>query len=327
MKRREFITLCGGAVAWPVSARAQQALMPVIGFLNAASAETYAPQVEAFLDGLREAGYVDGRNVTIEYRWAQDQNDHLPSLAADLVGRQVAVIAATSTPAALAAKSATQTIPIVFESAADPVQLGLVESLSRPGGNVTGVTQLNVEVAPKRLEILHELIPAASVMAFLVDPSEPAVAESTANQMKAAAATLGLKLHVLDASSESDFDAVFARVSQLRASALVISAGTAIFASRSGRLGALATQHGVPAVGANHGFVRGGGLMSYGADIIEAYRLTGGYVGRVLKGEKTADLPVQQATKIELMINLKAAKALGITVPLTLLGRAEKVIE
>jgi ABC-type uncharacterized transport system substrate-binding protein len=323
MKRREFITLCVGAATWPLSARAQQGLTPVIGFLNAASAESYAPQLAAFLEGLRETGFVDGRNLAIEYRWGQDQNDRLPALAADLVRHHVA----TSTPAALAAKSATQTIPIVFESAADPVQLGLVESLNRPGGNVTGVTQLNVEVAPKRLEILHELFPAASGMAFLVDPSEPAVAEASANQMRAAADTLGLKLHVLNASSESDFDAVFAKVSQLRADALIISAGTAIFASRSGRLGALATEHGVPSAGPNHGFVRGGGLMSYGADIIEAYRLTGGYVGRVLKGEKPAELPVQQATKIELTINLKAAKALGITVPLTLLGRAEEVIE
>jgi putative ABC transport system substrate-binding protein len=270
MKRREFITLCVGAATWPLSARAQQGLTPVIGFLNAASAESYAPQLAAFLEGLRETGFVDGRNLAIEYRWGQDQNDRLPALAADLVRHHVAVIAATSTPAALAAKSATQTIPIVFESAADPVQLGLVESLNRPGGNVTGVTQLNVEVAPKRLEILHELFPAASVMAFLVDPSEPAVAEASANQMRAAADTLGLKLHVLNASSESDFDAVFAKVSQLRADALIISAGTAIFASRSGRLGALATEHGVPSAGPNHGFVRGGGLMSYGADIIEA---------------------------------------------------------
>jgi putative ABC transport system substrate-binding protein len=327
MKRREFITFCGGAAAWPLSAWAQRGAIPVIGFLNAASAQTYAPSLAAFLSGLGEAGYVDGRNVTIEYRWAEDQNDRLPGLAADLVQRQVAVIAATSTPAALAAKAATETIPIIFETAADPVQIGLVASLNRPGGNVTGVTQTNLEVAPKRLEILHELLPAATVMAFLVDPSDPAVAETSVTQMTTAAGTLGLKLHVLNASSESDFDAVFAKLSQLGASALVISAGTAIFASRSGRLGALATEHGVPSVGANRGFIRGGGLMSYGADIIESYRLTGGYVGRILKGEKAAELPVQQATKIELMINLKAAKKLGITVPLTLLGRAEEVIE
>jgi putative ABC transport system substrate-binding protein len=328
VRRREFITLLGGAAAaWPLVAQAQQSAMPVIGFLNAASAQSYALPLAAFLRGLGEAGYVDGRNVTIEYRWAEGQNDRLPALAADLVQRQVAVIAATSTPAALAARAATTTVPIVFETAADPVQLGLVASLNRPGGNVTGVTQTNVEVAPKRLELLHELLPAARVMAFLVDPSDPVVAEANATQMRAAARTLGLELHVLNASSESDFDAVFARISQLRASGLVISAGTAIFAGRSGQLAALAARHSVPAVGANRTFVTAGGSMSYGADIVDAYRLTGGYVGRILKGGRPADLPVQQATKIELLINLKAAKALGITVPLTLLGRADEVIE
>jgi putative tryptophan/tyrosine transport system substrate-binding protein len=265
--------------------------------------------------------------VTIEYRWAEGHNERLPALAADLVQRQVAVIAATSTPAALAAKAATATTPIVFETAADPIQLGLVASLNRPGGNVTGVTQTNVEVGPKRLELLHELLPAARIMAFLVDPSDPAVAETTANQMLAAARTLGLELRVLNASTEEDFDAVFAKVSQLQASGLVIGAGTAIFAGRSGQLAALAARHAVPTVGANRLFVNSGGLISYGADIVDAYRLTGGYVGRILKGEKPADLPVQQATKIELRINLKAAKALGITVPLPLLGRADEVIE
>jgi putative ABC transport system substrate-binding protein len=328
MRRREFITLLGGAVAsWPLDARAQQSAMPVIGFLNAASPQSYAPPLAAFLKGLGEAGYVDGRNVTIEYRWAEGQNDRLPALAADLVQRQVAVIAATSTPAALAARAATTSVPIVFETAADPVQLGLVASLNRPGGNVTGVTQTNLEIAPKRLELLHELLPAARVMAFLVDPSNPAVAEASASQMRAAARTLGLELHVLNASSESDFDAVFAKIGQLRASGLVITAGTAFYASRSGQLAALVARHGVPAVGANRAFAVAGGLMHYGADIVDAYRLTGGYVGRILRGEKPADLPVQQATKIELLINLKAAKALGITVPLTLLGRADEVIE
>jgi len=301
--------------------------MPVIGFLNAAFAQSYAPMSAAFLKGLGEAGYVDGRNVTIEYRWAEGQNARLPALAADLVQRQVAVIAATSTPAALAAKAATTTVPIVFETVADPVQLGLVASLNRPGGNVTGVTQTNVEVAPKRLELLHELLPAARVMAFLVDPSDPAVAETTVNQMLAAARTLGLELHVLNASAESDFDAVFAKIGQLRASGLVLSAGTALFAGRSGQLAALAARHAVPSVGANRAFTSAGGLISYGADIVDAYRLTGGYVGRILRGEKPADLPVQQATQIELRVNLKAAKALGITVPLTLLGRADEVIE
>ncbi len=301
--------------------------MPVVGFLNAASAQSYAPFSAAFLKGLGEAGYVDGRNVTIEYRWAEGQNDRLPALAADLVQRQVAVIAATSTPAALAARAVTTTVPIVFETAGDPVQLGLVASLNRPGGNATGVTQTNVEVAPKRLELLHELLPAARVMAFLVDPSDPSVAETTARQMLAAAHTLGLELHVLNASTENDFDAVFAKISQLRASGLVISAGTAIFAGRARQLAALAARHAVPSVGVNRTFVTAGGLISYGADIVDAYRLTGGYVGRILKGEKPADLPVQQATKIELRINLKAAKALGISVPLTLLGRADEVIE
>jgi putative ABC transport system substrate-binding protein len=331
IKRRAFITLLGGAavtsVSWPLAARAQQGAMPVIGFLNAGSAQSYAPSLAAFLKGLGEAGYVDGRNVTIEFRWAEGQNDRLPALAAELVQRQVAVIAATSTPAALAAKAATTTVPIVFETAADPVQFGLVTSLNRPGGNVTGVTQTNVEIAPKRLELLHELLPAARVMAFLVDPSNPAMAETAAGEMLAAARTLGLELHVLNASTESDFDAVFAKVGELRASGLVISAGTAIFASRSGQLAALAARYAVPSVGANRAFVEGGGLISYGGDIIDAYRLTGNYVGRILKGEKPADLPVQQATKIELRINLKAAKALGITVPLALLGRADEVIE
>jgi putative ABC transport system substrate-binding protein len=332
MRRREFITLLGGtafapSLSWPLAARAQQGVMPVIGFLNAASAQNYAPSLAAFLKGLGEAGYVDGRNVTIEYRWAEGQNDRLPALAADLAQRQVAVIAATSTPAALAAKAVTTTVPIVFETAGDPVQLGLVASLNRPGGNVTGVTQTNLEIAPKRLELLHELLPAARVMALLVDPSDPAVAEATARQMLAAARTLGLELHVLNASTEGDFDTVFAQVSQLRASGLVISAGTAIFPSRSGQLAALAVRHAVPSIGANRAFVIAGGLISYGADIVDAYRLTGGYVARILKGAKPADLPVQQATKIELRINLKAAKSLGVTVPLTLLGRADEVIE
>jgi putative ABC transport system substrate-binding protein len=328
MRRREFITLAGGAAAaWPLAARAQQGAMPVIGFLNAAFARAYARLSAAFLKGLGEAGYVDGRNVAIEYRWAEDQNDRLPALAADLVQRQVAVIAATSTPAALAAKAATSTVPIVFETAADPVQLGLVASLNRPGGNVTGVTQTNVEVAPKRLEVLHDLFPAARVMALLVNPSNPVVAETTASQMLAAARTLGLELHVLNASTESDFDAVFAKISQLRASGLVTGGGDPFFVSRSGQLAALAARHAVPMVAAGREFVMAGGLISYGADLADAYRLTGGYVGRILKGEKPADLPVQQATKIELRINLKTAKALGITFPLSLLGRADEVIE
>jgi putative tryptophan/tyrosine transport system substrate-binding protein len=332
MKRRAFITLLGDAtavtlVSWPLAARAQQGAMPVVGFLNAGSAQIYAPMSEAFLKGLGEAGYVDGRNVTIEYRWADGQNDRLPALAAELVQREVAVLAATSTPAALAAKAATTTVPIVFETAADPVQLGLVASLNRPGGNLTGVTQTNLELGPKRLEVLHELLPAARVMAVLVDPSGSAVAEITTNQMQAAARTLGLELKVLNASGESDFDAVFAKARELRVSGLVIGAGTSLFASRGGQLAAMAARHAVPSIGANRAYIQGGGLISYGADIVDTYRLTGNYVGRVLKGEKPADLPVQQATKIQLLVNLKAAKALGINVPLTLLGRADEVIE
>jgi putative tryptophan/tyrosine transport system substrate-binding protein len=331
MRRRQFIRLLGGAavtsVSWPLAARAQQGALPVIGFLNAASAETYAPLAAAFRKGLDEAGYIDGRNVTIEYRWAEGHNDRLPALAADLVQRQVAVIAATSTPAALAAKEATTTIPIVFESGGDPVQLGLVPSLSRPGGNITGLTQTNVEVAPKRLELLHELLPEGRIFAVLVNLNNPVIADTTAKQMQAAARTLGLELRLVSASSEGDFDAVFANLQQLHASGFVISGGDPFFVSRSRELGALAAKHAMPAVGAGREFVAGGGLMGYGADIADAYRLTGGYVGRILKGEKPADLPVQQAIKIELLVNLKAAKALGVTVPLTLLGRADEVIE
>jgi putative ABC transport system substrate-binding protein len=322
VKRREFITLLGSAVAWPPAARAQPSAMPVIGFLNAASAQSYARLSAAFVKGLGEAGYVLGRNVAIEYRWAEGRNDQLPPLAADLIQRRVAVVAATSTPAALAAKAAT-----VFEMAADPVQLGLVASLSRPGGNVTGVTQINLEVGPKRLELLHELLPDARAMALLVNPTNPAVAETAATQMRAAARTLGLELHVLNASTETDLEAAFADLPRLRAGGLIISAGDPFFAGRPERLAALAVRHAVPTVTANRQFVAAGGLVSYGADIVDAYRLTGVYAGRILNGEKPSDLPVQQASKIELCINVKAAKALGITFPLSVLGRADEVIE
>ena len=326
MKRREFITLLGGAAAWPYAAHAQQPAMPVIGFLNAASPQGYERELSAFLKGLGENGYVDGRNVAIEYRWAGNRSDQLPAMAADLVHRQVTVIAATSTPAALAAKAVTTTIPIVFETGGDPVQLGLVASLNRPGGNVTGVTQLNWEVIPKRLELLHELLPTAGVMALLVNPNDPVNAEIQSREALAAAHTLGLKLHVLNASTENDFDSVFANLIHLRAGGLVIC-GDALFNSRTKQLAALTVQHAVPAVYQWREFVAAGGLLSYGSEVTDAYRLTGVYTGRVLKGEKPNELPVQQATKVEFFINLKTAKALGITVPLPLSGRADDVIE
>jgi ABC-type uncharacterized transport system substrate-binding protein len=328
MRRREFLSLLGGvAVTAPRAARAQQGAMPVIGFVNASSPQNYAHFLAAFLKGLGEAGYVEGRNVIIEYRWGESRNERLPGLVAELVQRQVTVIAATSTPAALAAKAATTTVPIVFETASDPIQIGLVTSLNKPGGNTTGVTQTNSETQPKRLELLREILPAARSMAVLVDPSNPAVSEATAAQMLAAARTLGVELHVLKASNDGDLDAAFEKIRQLRVGGLVIGAGTAFFPSRSKLIAELAARHVVPAVAADRIFFQSGGLMSYGGDIFEAYRLTGIYVGRVLKGEKPADLPVQQATRIELRINLKAAKALGITVPLSLLGRADEVIE
>jgi putative ABC transport system substrate-binding protein len=327
MRRREFVLALGGAAAaWPLAARAQQPVMPVIGFLNPASPQGYARSLSAFLKGLGETGYVDGHNVAIEYRWTEGRNDRLPVMVADLVHRQVAVIAATSTTAALAAKAATTTIPIVFEMGDDPVRLGLVASLNCPGGNVTGVTQTNVEVAPKRLQLLHELVPTASVMALLVNPADPTIAETTTKEMQAAAHTLGLQLHVLNASTERDFDAVFAKLIQLRAGGLVIGGGPFLIA-RQEQLAALTVRHAVPAIFQYREFAMAGGLLSYGADITEAYRLAGNYTGRVLKGDKPADLPVQQVAKVELVINLKTAKALGLNIPLPLIGRADEVIE
>jgi putative ABC transport system substrate-binding protein len=327
MQRREFITTIAGlAASWPLAARAQQPTMAVIGFLAPGSAESDAYRVIAFRQGLNESGYVEGQHFTIEYRWAEGHYDRLPAMATELVHLQVAMIAATSTPAALAAKAATTTIPIVFEAASDPVKIGLVASLNRPGGNITGVTQRAEEVAPKRLEFLHELIPTARVMALLVNPTDPVLAEPQAREALSAARALGLELHILNASSERDFDAAFAKLIELRAGGLVIG-GDAFFTSHSEQLAALAISHAVPAVYQWRQFAAAGGLMSYGSNITETHRLAGVLAGRILKGDKPADLPVQQATKVELFINLKTAKTLGITFPPSLLGRADEVFE
>jgi ABC-type uncharacterized transport system substrate-binding protein len=327
VRRREFITLIGGAAAaWPLAARAQQPAMPVIGFLNGASPDGYASNVAAFHQGLKEAGYVDGQNATIEYRWAENHYDRLPALAADLVQQKVTVIAATTTPAALAAKAATTSVPIVFTTGGDPIKLGLVASLRRPGGNVTGSTQLSVEVGPKRLELARELFPGATTFALLVNPANP-LAATVSKDLEAVADTLGMRLHVLHASTEADFEAAFATAAQLRAAALVISTPEPWFGSHAAQLGALALRHSVPAIYFQREFAAAGGLMSYGGSVTETYRLAGLYAGRILKGEKPADLPVVQSAKVELILNLKTARALGITVPLPLSGRADEVIE
>jgi len=327
MRRREFIALVGGvAVAWPLAARTQQPAMPVIGFLGVASAEGYRPKVAAFLQGLEESGYVEGRNVAVEYRWAEGRVDQLQALAADLVRSQVYLIAAASTPAALAAKTATTNIPIVFEMAGDPVRLGLIASLDRPGGNVTGVANLSIEVTPKLLQLLHEVVPNARVLALLVNPANLTVAETESREAQLAAHTLGVDLQILNASTERDFDAVFANLSPLRAGGLVI-APDPLFSSWSKRLGELTVGHAVPAIYSRPDFAAAGGLLSYGADDRYTYHLAGFYTGRILKGEKPADLPVQQSTKVEFVINLKTAKALGLIIPVPLQGRADRMIE
>jgi ABC-type uncharacterized transport system substrate-binding protein len=325
MRRREFFTLLGGAsVAWPLAARAQQT--PVVGMLSSGSAEGFAPRVRAFRQGLHEAGYVEGRNVKIEFRWADGRYERLPALAADLVSRGVAAIATIGgTPAALAAKAATPTIPIIFQLGADPVEVGLVVSLSRPSGNVTGVTSLGAELVPKQLELLRELIPSTAAAALLVNPSAP-IAEAVTRDAQAAARTLELQVHVLHASTEADFHRAFAAVAELRVGGLVISTD-GFFNSRNEQLGALSARHTVPAIAQYREFVTAGGLACYGGSVTEICRLVGVYTGRVLKGERPADLPVQQSTKAELIINLKAAKALGLEVPTTLLARADEVIE
>jgi len=327
MRRRNFLALVGGAVIGrPLAVQAQQPV-PVIGFLGSASPDLWAARLGAFRQGLSETDYAEGRNVAIEYRWAEGHNDRLPGLAADLVQSRVNVIAAVgSSVAALAAKAATATIPIVFEIAADPVELGLVASLARPGANVTGVTTLNGEVEPKRLELLHSVVPSTTRIALLVNPTNPLIAASTTKIMQASADGLGVQLDLLQASTISDFDAVFERIAQSQDGALAIGAD-ALFTSSLQELASLALHHAVPAAYQFREFAAAGGLFSYGASLTDTFRLAGNYTGRIIKGEKAADLPVQQATKVELTINLRTAKALGLTVPLSLLGRADEVIE
>jgi putative tryptophan/tyrosine transport system substrate-binding protein len=328
--RREFLTLLGGTViAWPIAARAQQPRIPVIGFLNAASPDLFAHIVRAFRLGLNETGYVEGQNVTVEYRWADNQYDRLPALAAELVRRRVSVITTGSaTLAAFAAKAATATIPIVFLTGADPVEVGLVTSLNRPGGNLTGITTLNTEITPKRLEVLRELLPTTTTMAVLVNPiNSPITVEAELKQAREAAHTLGLQtIYVLQASTERDLDSAFSNLIQMRAGGLVI-AGDTFFSGKSTELAALASRHAVPTISPYRDFVTAGGLMSYGGSITELYRLVGVYTGRILKGEQPADLPVQQVTKVDFVINLKTTRALGLKMPISLLGRADEVIE
>jgi putative ABC transport system substrate-binding protein len=327
MRRREFITLLGGAAAtWSLAAHAQQPTLPVVGFLDGDSPDSYVDPLRAFRQGLKETGYVEGQNLAIEYRWAEGHNDRLSAFATDLVRRQVAVIVAGGTPSVLAAKEATTAIPIVFFVAGDPVELGLVTRLNRPGGNLTGTTSLTLAVASKWLELLHELVPTASAFALLINPTSPALAKIQSRDLQASARNLGLQVHLLEASTDRDFDMAFARLVQLRSRGLIISSDS-YFYTRSEQLAALARRYAVPAIFGFREFAMAGGLMSYGASITDAFRSIGVYTGRVLKGEKPADLPVQQATKVELIINLKTAKALGLTVPLPLLGRADEVIE
>ena len=325
MRRREFISLVGGAAAWPLAARAQP--VPVIGLLATTAPETNAIRLRAFREGLRSVGYVEGQNVKFEYRWAEAHTGRLPELAGVLVRDRVAVlVTAGGTASALAAKAATGEIPIVFGIGTNPVELGLVASLNRPGGNVTGVTSLNIELAPKRLDLLHELLPTVTSMALLVNPAVPALAESVARLSQAAAQGLGLQLHIVRANSDREFDAIFEQLVQRRVGALVISPDN-FFTARSEQLAKLTVHHAMPAAYEFREFAAAGGLMSYGSSETEYYRLVGTYAGRVLKGDKPADLPVQQATKVELFLNLKTAKALGITVPLPLSGRADEIFE
>ena len=324
LKRREFITLLSGAAAWPLAVSAQQSALPVIGFLHSESANDTAHLLRAFNQGLREAGYVEGRNVAVEYRWAESRYEQLPALAADLVARHVALIAANG-PAIEAARAATTTIPIVFFAGGDPVKLGLVASLARPGGDLTGITNMGVELGPKRLEILHELVPTAATLGVLVNPTFPD-AEGQSEAVRQAAHAMSLQLHVLRANTAEDFDHVFAGLAEQRAGGLVIVTDP-FFNTRQEQLAALALRHSMPTIYHNHEFVAAGGLAGYGNSSTDLWRQIGAYAGRILHGEKPADLPVQQPTKFELLVNLKTAKALGLIIPMTLQAAADEVIE
>jgi putative ABC transport system substrate-binding protein len=325
MQRRELITLLGGAAARPLAARAQQAALAVVGWLNSETPSGYASMAAAFRQGLSEVGFVEGHNVAIEYRWAEGHRDRLPGLAAELVRRQVAVICAAGTPSALAAKAATTAIPIVFSTGADPVAEGLVASLNRPGGNITGVTNLGVELVQKQVEMLHQMVPKATVIAVLVNPGQP-FAEAATKDALAAGRTLGLQIHIAQASSASDIDATFASLTKVGAGGLVVCPDV-FFLSQRGQIAALAIRHTMPAIYYLREFPAAGGLMSYGASVTNGYRQVGIYTGRILKGEQPGVLPVQQSTKFELVINLNTAKALGLDVPFYLQQLADEVIE
>jgi putative tryptophan/tyrosine transport system substrate-binding protein len=326
MKRREFITMIpGAAVAWPLAAWAQQPTVPVIGFLNGTSPQGYGHFVAAFRQGLIETGYTEGQNVVIEYRWAEGHYERLQALAADLIQRRVAVIVATSTPANVVAKKATTETPIVFTTSSDPVEIGLVASLDRPGGNVTGAVTLNVEVVSKRLELLHELLPATSVVAVLVNPKNPN-ATTQSRELQAASRALELQIETVKATTEGEIDVAFAQLAERRIGALLVDTDAFLF-SRRAQLVGLAKRYGIAAIFDRRDYAEAGGLMSYGGSVEDVYRLAGIYTGRILKGEKPADLPVVQSTKLQLIVNLKTANALGMTVPPSLLSRADEVIE